>query len=209
VRPTFTLLLLATVLGCAAPPPPRRSAPLPVSARRPGGGSSALDDTLRRELANDHAFPWSATRPLTWSDFQGRPPAGGPEGAKTAYSLSSIWKCRGQTFEFRVVAAFRPRQSWVKAAVLKDSLQRRTILAHEQTHFDLAEVQARKMRQVFGDLPGPCRRSDRQLSALAERLGREENAEQRRYDAETHHGLLTAPQAEWTRSTRQRLAESR
>lgn len=133
----------------------------------------------------------------------------GPEGAKTAYSLSSIWKCRGQAFEFRVVAAFRPQQSWVKTLVLKDSLQRRTVLAHEQTHFDLAEVHARRMRQVFRDLPSPCRRSDGELGALVDRLGREENAEQHRYDAETNHGLFTAQQAAWTRETRRRLVEPR
>jgi uncharacterized protein DUF922 len=172
-------------------------------------GSNALDDLLHGDLAKDHAFPWSAARPLTWSDFQGLPPPEGREGAKTAYALYSAWKCRGMVFEFRVIAGFRPQQSWVKAVILNDSAQRRTVLGHEQTHFNLGELHARRMRQVFGDLAGPCRRTDSELAAVAQRLAEEEKAEQRRYDAETNHGLLAAPQAAWSLQTRRRLAASK
>jgi len=111
-------------------------------------------------------------------------------------------------FEFRVIAGFRPRQSWVKAIVLNDSTQRRTILLHEQTHFDLAEVHARRMRQAFGDLARPCAKTDAELSGLAQRLAQEEKAEQRRYDAETDHGLLVDQQAAWTRNVARRLGGS-
>ena len=209
-RPTAGALLLATALGCAATPPQRRplTPPVPTSAPTPGGGSSALDDMLHRDLAGDHAFPWSVARPLTWSDFQGTPPAEGREGAQTSYALYSAWKCRGNAFEFRVIAGFRPRQSWVKLVVLNDSAQRRTVLGHEQTHFDLGELHAREMRQIFGELAGPCRKTDAALTALAQRLGQDEETEQRRYDAQTNHGLLAAQQAAWSLQTRRRLAAS-
>jgi hypothetical protein len=111
---------------------------------------------MRRDLAEDHAFPWSATRPLTWADFQGRPPVGGPEGAKTSYVLYSLWKCKGQAFEYRAAVAFRPRESWVKELVLRDSVQRRTVLEHEQTHFDIGEVYARRLRQAFRAVADPA-----------------------------------------------------
>ena len=163
---------------------------------------------LSRDIAQDHAFAWSAARRLVWSDFQGPPPSDGPEGAKTTYALYSGWKCRGDAFEFRVVAGFRTTQSWVKPAVLRDTVQSPTILAHEQVHFDLAEVHARLMRRYFAGLARPCRRSDAQLSAIVRRLEDETSAEQRRYDAETNHGLLADRQAEWSVQTRRRLAAS-
>jgi hypothetical protein len=50
--------------------------------------------------------------------------------------------------------------------------------------------------------------TDAHLSAIAQRLAQDEKAEQRRYDAETHHGLLAAKQAAWTLQTRRRLAAS-
>jgi len=195
------LLLLALALGCAshaAPPPVRGPVPSPTRLR-------ALDDLLRDDLAADHAFAWSARRPLAWSDFQGSPPSEGSEGAKTSYTLYSAWKCRGDLFEFRVIAGFRSRQSWVKAIVLNDSTQRRTILRHEQTHFDLAEVHARRLRRAFRDLAHPCAKTDEELNALAQRLAQEEKAEQRRYDAETNHGLLADHQAAWSRDVVRRL----
>jgi len=122
--------------------------------------------------------------------------------------LYSGWKCRGDVFEVRVIVGFRPRDSWVKALVLNDSTQRRTILRHEQTHFDLAEVHARRMRRAFGDLVRPCAKTDAELSSLAQRLAQEEKAEQRRYDAETNHGLLTDQQAAWSRDVAGRLSGS-
>jgi hypothetical protein len=194
-------LLLAMALGCAVTSAQGRPS-------RDGSGSGVRDDMLRRDLAEDHAFPWSAARPLTWSDFQGPPPTEGAESAKTSYTLYSAWRCRGTAFEFQGIAGFRPRQSWVKAAVLNDRVQRRTVLAHEQTHFDIGEVHARRMRQVFAHLVAPCRKTDPELATLVRRLAHDEEEEQRRYDNETNHGLLAVQQAAWSLETRRRLAAS-
>lgn len=163
---------------------------------------------ISSDLDDDHAFAWSARRPLVWRDFQGTPPTDGAEGAKTSYSLYSTWRCRGSEFEYRVVAGFRQRQSWVKAIVLNDTTQRRTVLGHEQTHFDIAEVHARRMRRAFGELVRPCSKSDDQIRAFVQDLAEAEKAEQRRYDSETIHGLLVETQASWSVQTRRRLAAS-
>jgi predicted secreted Zn-dependent protease len=112
-------------------------------------------------------------------------------------------------FDFRVIAAFRPRESWVKAAVLNDAVLRRSTLGHEQTHFDLAEVHARRMRGYFDGLADACRKSDRELTALARRLIEEEKAEQQRYDAETDHGIRSDRQAGWTDDVARRLGRGR
>jgi uncharacterized protein DUF922 len=208
------LSLLATLItmalsGCghgASSRPPAAVAPKAGSAAPASkAGSAALDDLLREDLTADSAFSWSAARRLRWSDFRGRPPGGGAEGAKTGYALFYAWKCRAEAFEFRVIAAFRPRQSWVKALIVKDSAQSRSALGHEQTHFDLTEVHARRMRQYFNALPDACRKTDGELTALARRLLQEEKAEQQRYDAETGHGLRAAQQATWTREVARRL----
>ena len=162
---------------------------------------------LHEDLAADSAVPWSATRRLAWSDFRGQPPPpeSGPEVAKTAYALFYAWKCRGEAFDFRVIAAFRPRQSWVKALALTDTLLRRSALRHEQTHFDLAEVHARRMRRYFAGLAGACRKADRELTQLASRLVSDEKAEQQRYDVETNHGLRSDNQAAWNAEVARQL----
>src|SRR5262249_52005553 len=127
------------------------------------------------------------------------------EAAKTAYALFYAWRCRGAAFDFRVVAAFRPRQSWVKPLVLDDSVLRRSALGHEQTHFDLAEVHARRMRRYFDALVAACRKTDPELTEVAGRLIEEEQAQQRLYDAETNHGLRSDRQATWTAEVARQL----
>jgi len=167
--------------------------------------SPTLDNLLHDDLATDSAFPWSPTRRLTWNDFRGQPPREGEEVAKTAYTLFYAWKCQGESFDFRIIAAFRPRQSWVKAGMLEDTILRRSALGHEQTHFDLAEVHARSIQRDFGALAGACRKTDPELTALVRRLVGEEKTEQQRYDAETNHGLLPDRQAAWTAEVARRL----
>jgi hypothetical protein len=161
---------------------------------------------LHDDLVADSAFTWSATRRLTWKDFRGRPPSSGSEVAKTAYALFYGWKCRGEAFEFRVIAGFRPRHSWVKTMAVNDSGLSRSALRHEQTHFDLAEVHARRLRRYFGGLASACRKTDAELTQLASRLLQEEKAEQQRYDTETNHGLRPESQAAWNADVTRRLA---
>jgi len=162
---------------------------------------------LHEDMVADSAFPWSATGRLTWNDFRGRPAGRGPEVAKTSYALFYAWKCRREAFAFHVIAAFRPRQSWVKTVALNDSVFSRGALRHEQTHFDLAEVHARRMRRYFATLAGACSKTDSELTNLAGRLIQEEKAEQQRYDAETNHGLRSERQAAWNAEVARQLQQ--
>jgi hypothetical protein len=166
---------------------------------------------LLSDMAPHHGMPWSAARPLRWSDFQGAPRHGGDEAAKTAYGIYYAWKCRGRAFQFRAVAAFHTQESWVQPAVAGDIAEGPRTLAHEQTHFDIAEVYARRMRRHFRELAEPCAQSDANLAAGAVRLLDEEKAMQHRYDAETAHGLRRTQQAAWETEIRRQLhlAETR
>jgi len=160
---------------------------------------------LASDMADHRGVRWSAGRRLTWSDFQGAAPQGGEEAAKTAYGIYYGWKCTGREFEFLVIAAFHRDQSWVKAVVLTDSAESRRVLAHEQTHFNIAELYARRMRQRFAGFSRPCRMSDDQLSAEARHILDEERVFQRRYDAETGHGLERREQTAWEANIRRQL----
>lgn len=179
-------LLALAVAGC-----------VPVSSTR-GPAPSTFLAALDRDLSRLEAVPWSASRRLTWDDFRGVPLASDPErAAETAYSLFHALGCRGKTFEFRVVAAVLPRQSWVRPSILANAVQNSRTLRHEQTHFDLSEVHARRMRRYFSELRDPCLKSEPELEAQGDRFIREEAAAQRRYDDETSHGRSAPRQAAW------------
>ena len=135
-------------------------------------------------------MPWSGSRLLAWSDFQGGAPTGGDENARTVYNLSFESRCRGDEFTFTVTALFFPAESWVKPQVLADRVAAVRVLEHEQTHFNLTEVYARRMRRYFAGLYNPCGQTDAAINAAVERFAREEGEAQQRYEAETNHGLI-------------------
>ena len=193
------LLLFVGIPGCGAvASSPPASPPSPAS-------SPSLETMLAGDMAGHRGLRWSAGRRLTWSDFQGAAPQGGEEAAKTAYGIYYGWRCNGREFEFLVIAAFHRDQSWVKAVVLTDSAESRRVLAHEQTHFNIAELYARRMRQRFAGFSRPCRMSDDQLSVEARHILDEERVFQRRYDAETGHGLERREQTAWEANVRRQL----
>jgi len=168
--------------------------------------AETLTQSIDAQMAKQEAFPWSLKRPLAWTDFKGEPPRTGTAAAETAYTLLYGARCTGQTFEFRVVAAFRPKESWVRPAMLKRPADSTRALKHEQTHFDLAEVHARRMRRHFAELIAPCRVSTNDLSDIAERMVKEEAAAQEKYDAETDHSRVPAEQARWDKEVTSQLS---
>ena len=168
---------------------------------------AAMVAEVDRELARHDAVPWSASRRLSWDDFRGIPPASDPErAAETAYSLFHALGCRGKTFQFRVVAAVLPRQSWVRPAILANPAQNSRTLRHEQTHFDLSEVHARRMRRYFSELREPCLKSEPELAAQSDRFIREEATAQLRYDGETNHGRNVQRQSSWDADVARQVA---
>jgi len=197
--PRLALLVIAVATALAA----ACGASLP----RRGPTGPTLAETVDAQIAKEDAIVWAQRRPLVWADFRAEPPAdAGAVAAETGYSLIHGAACTRSTFEFRVVAAFRPRDSWVRLGVLRTPLDSTRALRHEQTHFDLTEVHARRLRRYFAELMAPCRASTGDLSAMADRIGRDEKAAQAQYDAETANGRTLAQQARWEKDVASQLA---
>jgi len=104
-----------------------------------------------------------------------------------------------------VVAAFRPKDSWVRPTVLRTPADSARALKHEQTHFDLTEVHARRLRRYYSELMAPCRISTSDLAGAAERIGGDEKAAQAQYDAETANGRTVAQQTRWDKDVASQL----
>jgi len=186
-RPFAALAAMVVVAGCAMAAPGRRSAKEPTLAQ-----------TIDAQIAREDAIVWSARRPLTWADFKGHPPDDtGVVAARTYYTIVHGMQCAGRKFEYRVVAGFKTKDSWVRHAILRAPADSARALRHEQTHFDLSEVHARRLRRYFAELMAPCDVSQGDLSSAANRMERDEKAAQSRYDEETDNGRNAAQQARW------------
>ena len=81
------------------------------------------------------------------------------------------------------------------------------LLRHEQLHFDITEVYARRLRQKLASVSIPCA----DLGPTFERLSKGVYADwakaEDQYDLDTKHGLQPAQQARWEAQVQQQLLE--
>lgn len=131
---------------------------------------------------------WSATRALAWSDYLGMPDLASDAGATTVYRLSYQERCT-DTYTFSVTSVFQPAESWVRPSVLENPEARKSLLVHEQGHFDLSEISARKLRRALSRLPHPCAMTAIERRTFVQHYLREDTDAQARYDATTNYGL--------------------
>lgn len=91
------------------------------------------------------SIPWSASKRLEWSDFKAQLPPDASSAATTASGISYTYSANIMHHEveldFEVTAYFYPNESWYKPTLASENL-----LQHEQLHFDISELFARKMR---------------------------------------------------------------
>ena len=100
----------------------------------------------------------------------------------------------------RIKAVMDPEKSWVRKSVKNDyfppnskrlSMESRAVLRHEQLHFDITEIFARKMRKKVTEKFKTLRvlkvnALNSFLSHLCETISKERRAMQKKYDKETY-----------------------
>jgi Bacterial protein of unknown function (DUF922) len=155
----------------------------------------------------EEVIVWSAARQLDWKDFKAKPEGGALGGARIAISHDYSIGCRDGVLQARVRAIMQPARSWVTYRIVSSGLASRVGLRHEQLHFDLAEVYARRIRKLMQELPRPCTQSDAELNAMAERVIKEHWDLQQRYEVQTEHGQVERQQNEWERKITSELKQ--
>ena len=146
---------------------------------------------------------WHPDHRLTWDDFRGKPNRGGYTVALTSSGIGMAYRSdRSGTPVIEVYCFFYCKNSWVK-----DDGRTDYILKHEQMHFDITELYARKLRQRIEQMPVKTRTWPA-VQKLYTQINRECDARQTRYDGETHHGIDQIKQAEWNKAIERELEQS-
>lgn len=145
------------------------------------------------------------TEPLTWSDFIGEPDLSRPFHANTSSGMSYAWSMKTMDNEielvYKVEAFFFPEESWVKGGTGSDHL-----LVHEQLHFDITELHARKLRKAMAEFdPMKTQNVKPTLQALYKRTEAERAHMQQRFDAETKHSTNVKAQLKWQQFVEEEL----
>lgn len=85
---------------------------------------------------------WRASYKLKWSDFKGTPDSSSDNGAITSTTISYKIIKKDSTLDVIVFCSFNKPWSWSKYKNSKIGL------LHEQGHFDISELFARKFRET-------------------------------------------------------------
>ena len=142
-------------------------------------------------------MPWQPDQMLTWADFQGKPDAGSSFLAYTAYTLgySSKYDQDGK-ITVSVTCSFDKSKSWKTP----DNKLTDKLLLHEQLHFYVAEIYARKMRKAFHEYAATHKAgagTSADLDKIFIGLMHQSHDYNDQYDIATNHSTIAEKQEEW------------
>ena len=147
-------------------------------------------------VSQEKKMKWDETKPLIWKDFKGTPERAKDYVATTnsgiSIAFSSQTKSGVTTYELEVGSYFYPERSWYRPGNVSAY-----ILKHEQTHFDISEIFARKLRKSLAEL-------DQSDPAFKEKVQQIYSANeydrvlfQSTFDVETDHSNYPDLEREW------------
>lgn len=135
---------------------------------------------------------WSDNEQLEWSDFEGRPRMEYDQlSALTSSGIVDYKGCKDGKIIYKIRAYFEKKNSWVKKEAFTDYH-----LAHEQLHFDITELFARKLRKMLSQRDFKCG-EEAEFEIFVQNSLEVWETRQKNYDILTRHSLDTLRQKEW------------
>jgi Bacterial protein of unknown function (DUF922) len=151
------------------------------------------------ERDNEDYIAWSSDKKLSWDDFKMVSPSGTRDAAlTTTYVGFSFSKSRDQ-IDFDIECKFQKSRSWGR-------LKNDYILKHEQGHFDIAEIFARKLNKEISLFLAKSKQHE-ELNKIYTKVMNEKRDMQQQYDDETNHSINKRQQAEWDNKIEEMLEE--
>ena len=146
--------------------------------------------------SDEKTISWNEERRLTWRDFNADPNSNSDAVALTASGITFGYsvKTSGRkivSFSYTVEAHFYPNKSWYLSNRANDY-----ILAHEQLHFDITELYARKFRQHLERLVAN-QNVKKQMNQIHKAINEALSKTQNTYDEQTQHSIKTEAQKYW------------
>lgn len=145
---------------------------------------------------NYETISWKAGKRLTWNDFQGGIPHNARAAATTASGITYRFSTTGtreyMEVDFKVDTYFYPNKSWYQPE-LCDAV----ILSHEQLHFDISELYARKLKERLSKAKYTRKNVKTKVKAIYRKINEELNDFQNKYDNETNFSRDREQQAIW------------
>jgi hypothetical protein len=144
---------------------------------------------LAQESTEEH-IDWSPARKLDWKDFKSQPDPASDAAASTTTYLGIEYSLIDDVIYYKIACRFSPVKSW---GIHKTDY----ILGHEQGHFDIAEIFARKLHKRISEYSFNKNSYKQDLRKIYLEVMSEKEKWQNAYDAETEHSIRRKEQKEW------------
>jgi len=155
----------------------------------------------------DTLVVWKAGRPLQWNDFNGPIDYTSSFEATTYTSMRYVytWRLENGTYHivFKTHGYMHTNTSWSHVNKQTDYL-----LGHEQLHFDITELFARKLLEAYKAETFDPKAPDlkQKIARICTEMEVQRNAMQKRYDEETNHCKNHEAQHSWEQYIKAELA---
>jgi hypothetical protein len=146
-------------------------------------------------------IPWVVRRNLNWEDFQCAPKRNTDAVASTSTSLGLSYQVSHGELNYEITCNFSKLKSW-------GLVQNDYILAHEQGHFDITELFARKLHESLSKYQFNKRTYRDDINRIYQDVVAQKEEMQQAYDGETDHSRKRRIQSEWHEAIEKMLEQS-
>ncbi len=147
-------------------------------------------------IQDNETISWHSDKRLSWDDFKGNVPSKANAAAITTsgitYNFSTSGTKDNLQVDFKVDTFFYPTKSWYQPELCDEG-----ILSHEQLHFDISELYARKMKRRLADEMFNYETVKAKVKSIYREINEELDSFQKLYDQETNFSRDIAKQEEW------------
>jgi len=149
---------------------------------------------------DDGYIKWHESRRLTWDDFKAEPLQIGNTAAMTTTHLGFSYNVVNGKATYKIDCRFEKKRSW---GLVKNDW----ILKHEQGHFDIAEIFARKLNKSVSEYQFNKTSFRKDLDGIYKSVVDEKENFQQQYDDETDYSRNKTKQEEWLKKIGSELKE--
>jgi hypothetical protein len=147
---------------------------------------------------NAQFIEWSPVKRLTWDDYLAKPSSLSDAAAITSTALGVEYHLKNNSLTYTITCRFSKTSSWGRHKT-------DYILQHEQGHFDITELFARKLAKELKVYKFNPRKYQDDVSKIYKKLMDEKEEYQNKYDKETDFSRNKEQQVEWLEKIKDEL----
>jgi len=147
---------------------------------------------------DEEFIEWSPAKRLSWEDYLAKPASSSDAAAITSTALGLEYHVRNNVLTYKITCRFSKTRSWGK-------YKTEYILLHEQGHFDITEIYARKLDEAIRDYNFNPKKFKTDLDQIYKDIMEEKEDVQNQYDLETDFSRNQEKQADWIKKIQKEL----